>query len=707
MSEPPSKKQAEDADPANIDIESCIDNPKLAPLGAHLLGSRSNTPDKGRHSKASTSRDGVPLRNESAISGSLRVADAPAHATLASSGGGAGITSLLLRRRNLTADELRKQIDILLLAQAPGEEERGALEKRGLALVLIPPLRLTELDLSRNRLEDLPSNFAQAAPHLRYLNLSMNRFTRLPRELFSLARLEVLLLSQNRIRDLPAQFPAGFQNLKTLKLCANEISQLPEWIGRLAQLQTLTLGSVFGGNRISVIPPGCLSRMLELRELDLSHNLLSRLPDDLGHPLSKLVHLTVASNRLESLPRTIGLCRNLRALDLSRNQLTSLPLEMVDLANLDTLDVSDNLLCVIPGDVSRFMERTTFLLTGNPFTRGYCDQVPANYPGATGARPGPAQPTIPSATGASSAAPEWETLVRDLSRRPIPIRIEYDDIGEEEGDASIDHHLHHAQAYSTPGTPTQSRSLSPGPIARSSSGDYFGPAARSTEANSFGISRSVFSSPTSSPHLGSTSPTLPAAGEDEGRPWLPSLKELAARTILLNELPIPRGLLPTSLLAYLQPGARPCCFCQNPYVKEWVSAVTVEDFRGHPSVVHKVRFCSARCWSHCRRPRNLPEPSREEKRGAENKQLRRCLEREVCSGRARGLNLEAMLGGLATEPAEEAIAQTLDALTLEEHVGRRTEGAARRSALIIGVGGGGEAECGGSRRQWCIKGVTG
>ncbi|KAF9919779.1 hypothetical protein FBU30_010545 [Linnemannia zychae] len=241
--------------------------------------------------------------------------------------------------------------------------------------VLQPPLlHLTELNLSRNRLEALPNQFVSSVPHLNYLNLSHNLFTEIPLELCKLTELQVLIMSQNRIQGpIPDKICSHLTQLKTLKLCANQITSLPDSLAHLNKLESLSMGSVYGGNLLTVFPAGCIRFMASLRELDLSHNKLRFLPVDIGHVHSHLRQLIVSDNKLEAIPKSIGLCRELRSLNLGRNQLTSLPTEIADLKQLDTLDLSENLLCVIPGDVADFLTKTTLLLTGNPFTRGYCD----------------------------------------------------------------------------------------------------------------------------------------------------------------------------------------------------------------------------------------------------------------------------------------------------------------------------------------------
>ncbi|KAF9162177.1 hypothetical protein DFQ26_003770 [Actinomortierella ambigua] len=149
--------------------------------------------------------------------------------------------------------------------------------------------------------------------------------------------------------------------------------------------------------------------MTSLLELDLSHNKLVFLPSDIGHPESRLRHLTATDNKLEAVPKSIGLCRQLKSLNLGRNQLTSLPTEIADLKQLDTLDLSENLLCIIPADIADFLTKTTLLLTGNPFTRGYCD---------AGRNASTALGGIGVNTGASDEE-RYSAVLHNLSRRAI------------------------------------------------------------------------------------------------------------------------------------------------------------------------------------------------------------------------------------------------------------------------------------------------
>ena len=80
-------------------------------------------------------------------------------------------------------------------------------------------------------------------------------------------------------------------------------------------------------NRIKSLPEGLSSSSLRL--LDLTGNLLTRLPDDLGQ-LPKLVELLVGSNDLFTLPSSLARLTALRRLHLNSNNLTTNALEKVD-----------------------------------------------------------------------------------------------------------------------------------------------------------------------------------------------------------------------------------------------------------------------------------------------------------------------------------------------------------------------------------------
>ncbi|XP_061596728.1 oligodendrocyte-myelin glycoprotein-like [Cololabis saira] len=130
---------------------------------------------------------------------------------------------------------------------------------------------------------------------------------------------------------------------------------------------------------------GELATYTHLRVLDLSHNQLSRLPEDLPRSLwqvhaaanrIRLLHkndtvfqwnlrtLGLAHNKLEKAVFINNTLTNLRTLDLSHNHFWTLPTNLP--SQLETVDLSHNLLVkVLPGSLDRLPRLTHFYLHAN------------------------------------------------------------------------------------------------------------------------------------------------------------------------------------------------------------------------------------------------------------------------------------------------------------------------------------------------------
>lgn len=659
-----------------MDIEACIDNPVLAPLGRHVNRRRGAKRVDKDHIDINVVR---PTSTAAFIQEQEKESHTP-------------VTSLILRRRRLDCEQLTTYLQNL----------QPALDPLTMSILRTPLLHLTELDLSRNRLSSLPDDMTSLVPFLSYLNLSHNQFREVPLELCRLTHLQVLIMSQNHIEGpFPYQICSSLTQLKTLRLCANQITSLPHTLDRLDKLESLSMGSVYGGNLLTSFPPHCIQRMAALRELDLSHNKLCFLPSDIGHPHSHLRQLVASDNKLEAIPKSIGMCRELRSLNLGRNQLTSLPTEIADLKQLDTLDLSENLLCVIPGDVADFLTKTTLLLTGNPFTRGYCDasRNPVSAIGGLGINnpsdeeryaavlKSLSRRAILNSAASSSSSSHTATLASLAAGRESPrpsssasVREGGENGYEMDQDERLDYHLYYTRHALSSRPPSRAESINsiyegsdngswadlfgtgsstprvnaeavisdidsyfdfvpsmPSPITSStatvinasqssalafSEPPLLGESPLATPLASSPLSISspqpirqendqsgnlTISTLTQNQGLASSSsslfvPSVPATPATTGASatsipnFFPSLRELAARTLLYHGESLPLDYIPEQIVDYLQPGARPCAFCRMPYVKEWVSSVRVKSYLGHPAVARRVRYCSSDCF---------------------------------------------------------------------------------------------------------------
>ncbi len=82
--------------------------------------------------------------------------------------------------------------------------------------------------------------------------------------------------------------------------------------------------------------------------------------------LSALEWLSLANNRLQSLPESLCSLPNLRHLDVSQNALVALPERMNSLKHLEYLDVRENTLASLPGSLLELPHLRHFAADGNP-----------------------------------------------------------------------------------------------------------------------------------------------------------------------------------------------------------------------------------------------------------------------------------------------------------------------------------------------------
>ena len=106
------------------------------------------------------------------------------------------------------------------------------------------------------------------------------------------------------------------ETIRELNMTHNQLSFLPDSIGKLVNLEILYLGA----NQLSSLPDS-IGNMTNLKRLDLTNNQLTSLPESIGR-LTNLEELYLTGNQLTSLPDWIGRLTNLKVLNLSNNQLS-------------------------------------------------------------------------------------------------------------------------------------------------------------------------------------------------------------------------------------------------------------------------------------------------------------------------------------------------------------------------------------------------
>ncbi|KAK8048574.1 adenylate cyclase [Apiospora phragmitis] len=219
---------------------------------------------------------------------------------------------------------------------------------------------IISLNLSRNLSLDLPRDFIQACPQLRDIKFSSNEARKLPISIGRASRLTYLDVSNNRLEELQHAELHHLSGLLKLSLANNRLNSLPTYFSGFRSLRSLNLSSNF----LDKLPP-FLCELESLVDIDVSFNSIATLPEDIGK-LRNLEKFVMTNNRLaNTLPPTFSRLTNLRELDLKYNTLTSIDV-ISELPKLEILSADHNMISQFIGTFERVR---SLKLNSNPITK--------------------------------------------------------------------------------------------------------------------------------------------------------------------------------------------------------------------------------------------------------------------------------------------------------------------------------------------------
>ncbi|EYU35320.1 hypothetical protein ABFS82_10G122600 [Erythranthe guttata] len=172
---------------------------------------------------------------------------------------------------------------------------------------------------------------------LQSLDLSRNKISALPSDFWSLGSLTTLNLSHNQISDGFSSNIGNFGRLRNLDLSFNNFSGgIPEAISSLTSLRVLNLA---GNSFESAVPLG-ICQCRSLVAIDLSdNNLVGSLPNGFGAAFPLLEYLNLARNKILGRDSDFSEMKMLKNLNISDNVFKGSvvgvfegPLEVVDLS---------------------------------------------------------------------------------------------------------------------------------------------------------------------------------------------------------------------------------------------------------------------------------------------------------------------------------------------------------------------------------------
>lgn len=213
----------------------------------------------------------------------------------------------------------------LTLLSLSGNSLRNVVNSKSFASNFINSTTIQELDMSNCNLPWLLDDTFAKLPNLMYLNLAGNKLTfgeapETSKVFLNADLLEEIDLSDNQIKNLSGRI--FNENLETLRLRNNPMVRIKDF--NLPQLQVLDLSEcqfslidadMFRGigslsslnlssNGIVEIYPRAFDNLIDLRFIDLTHNLLTFLPDNVFQNNDHLDVIKISNNpNLMNLPR--------------------------------------------------------------------------------------------------------------------------------------------------------------------------------------------------------------------------------------------------------------------------------------------------------------------------------------------------------------------------------------------------------------------
>ena len=216
------------------------------------------------------------------------------------------------------------------------------------------------LNLSRNLSLDLPRDFVTSCPQLRDIKYANNEARKLPISISTASKLTYLDISNNRLEELEHAQLSTLTGLLRLNMSNNRLKSLPTDFNTFKSLRSLNLSSNF----LDVFPP-FLCDLETLVDIDVSFNSIGSLPECIGK-LKSLEKFVMTNNRLgPSLPSTFSELSNLRELDLKYNTLTNIDV-VSQLPKLEILSLDHN---AISQFVGSFECIRSVKLNSNPITK--------------------------------------------------------------------------------------------------------------------------------------------------------------------------------------------------------------------------------------------------------------------------------------------------------------------------------------------------
>ncbi|XP_054733079.1 protein artichoke [Anastrepha obliqua] len=224
------------------------------------------------------------------------------------------------------------------------------------------PKIVERISMRGNAISTLPFSIGKSLnlPNLRMLDLSVNRLEQLPKYGFQgMPQLRVLSLANNRLRSLDDTAFIGAARLELLHLQDNGLTHIDDRAFlSLAELRNLNLQ----GNKLDSITDNMFSNNSRLEQLDLSRNLIRTIAPAAFEAQRSLEYLDLSSNALSDISVSLSNLANLHDIDLSYNQITRVHADVVSSwRSVVEIRLSNNLIVELKHGTFRNLPKLQYL----------------------------------------------------------------------------------------------------------------------------------------------------------------------------------------------------------------------------------------------------------------------------------------------------------------------------------------------------------
>jgi Leucine-rich repeat (LRR) protein len=295
------------------------------------------------------------------------------------------------RQKNLPPDEPR---DVMMPVRKNQRVKHNNIQTINLSINKITDLpeklfnsmgNLQGINLSDNKIVNLNENLFNHLKTCRSIYLCNNRIEKLEKNVFkNLEKIEIIDLYNNKISDLSeADLFKDLKELNCINLAKNGIRNLFKlndsrtldnfFFKNFTNLKSIDLSE----NKIDSLHNNLFDSMVEIEEIDLSQNQIADLPKDIFKKLTNLKNIDLSNNKIANFYTNLfDTMVEIETIDLSQNQIADLPKDIFKkLTNLQNIDLSNNQINILSDSLLENLN----LLDKIDLSQNLIEQLPENF----------------------------------------------------------------------------------------------------------------------------------------------------------------------------------------------------------------------------------------------------------------------------------------------------------------------------------------